>query len=125
MNIFDLIKLLFFKANKDNYEISTETLQQFSPYMLNRWFSFYGKPQAVFVNEILNKYASLFEDKYEQFIFFKNISITVPPRMIKYVKKRREDPKEENITLQIFARNNNLSLREVKSYVALFDKKDN
>lgn len=125
MNIFDLIKLLFFKAKKDNYEISTETLQQFSPYMLNRWFSFYGKPQAVFANEILNKYTSLFEDKYEQFIFYKNISISVPPRMIKYVKKRREDHKEDNSKLQIFARNNNLSLREVKSYVALFNSKDN
>ena len=91
MSIFDLIKLLFFNVKRVNDDTSAEQLQQFSPFMLNRWFSFYGKPQAIFTNEVLNKYGIIFEDKYDQFNFYKNISVRVTPKMIKYVKKRREE----------------------------------
>ena len=56
MNFFDLLRKLVFSKKTNAEDLDYEGLQAFVPYMLNRWISFYDKPQAVFVSkEIFSK----------------------------------------------------------------------
>jgi hypothetical protein len=120
MTIFDFLRDLCF-TKKSTTEITQEDLQQFQPFMINRWFTFYGKPQSIFVNETLNKYSTLFDDKYDLYKFYRNIIPKVPSKMIHYVKKKQKDKAKEDdeISLKIVSQNNNISTRELKMYVAL------
>jgi hypothetical protein len=120
MTIFDFLRDLCF-TKKSTTEITQEDLQQFQPFMINRWFTFYGKPQSIFINETLNKYSMLFDDKYDLYKFYRNIIPKVPSKMIHYVKKKQKDKAKEadEISLKIVSQNNNISTRELKMYVAL------
>ena len=86
--------------------------------MVNRWLSFYDRSKAVFVNETLNKFCSLFEDKESLYELYNNLIPRSNFKKINYVKKLKEEKTEdENIT--VIARNNMLSKREVLMYVDL------
>ena len=90
MNFFDLLRKLIFSKKTVAEDLDSEGLQQFVPYMLNRWVSFYDKPQAVFVNETFNKFAGLFDDKNEQYKLYYHLLPTSKYKKIEYVKKKKE-----------------------------------
>ena len=63
----------FFVKNKNSEDLNNDSLTQFTPYMVNRWLSFYDKNKTIFVNETLNKFCSLFEDKNEMYKLYNEL----------------------------------------------------
>ena len=116
MTFFDILRILFFFTSK-KVEVDQASLQLFQPYMVNRWLSFYDKTKAIFVNETLNKFTELFDNKEDSFKLYDNLIPKSKFKKIEYVKKQKE--KEADQETAIFAKNNMLSQRELSMYVAL------
>lgn len=115
--MFASINRLMYK----NTEVTSDTINEFSPYMTNRWISFYDTQQAVMINEVFNKHAPIFEDKYDQFKFYDALIPKLRYKKMQYVKKPKElkeKDKEENL-IQHIARSNEISTREVREYIDL------
>lgn len=118
MTFFEILKALFFVKSKNNEEVNSDSLAQFSPFMVNRWLSFYDNSKTIFVNETLNKFHSLFEDKNETYKFYNNLIPQCRFKKINYVKKNKEKV-EEDSTIAVIAKNNMLSIREIQTYIDL------
>ena len=116
MTFFDILRTLFFFTSK-KVEIDQADLQLFQPYMVNRWLSFYDRTKAVFVNETLNKFTDLFDNKEDSFKLYDNLIPRSKFKKIEYVKKQKEMEVEQEFIM--FAKNNMVSLRELNMYVAL------
>jgi hypothetical protein len=122
MNFFDILRsLLFYSRNLQYKDLDYEGLQSFVPYMMNRWLSFSDKNKAVFTNETLNKFSTLFDDKSETYKFYFNLIPRSNYKKISYVKKKKEDKEKvkEDESIKIIACNNFISIREVKMYLDL------
>lgn len=123
MNFFDLLRKVVFFGKKDSAgEINNEELQQFVPYMMNRWMSFYDKNKAVFVNETFNRFTGLFDDKRESYMLYYNLAPKSKFKKIEYVKKQKEKKEKEDVSIAIIAKNNYISQREVNLYMDLFEQ---
>jgi hypothetical protein len=85
--------------------------------MINRWLSFYDRSKAVFVNETLNRYSYLFDDKNEMFKLYYNLIPESRFKKIAYIKKKKEEKEKEDNSIDIIAKNNHISTREVKMYM--------
>lgn len=118
MTFFEILKALFFAKSKNSEEVNSDSLVQFSPFMVNRWLSFYDNNKTIFVNETLNKFHSLFEDKNETYKFYNNLIPQCRFKKINYIKKNKEKV-EEDSTISVIARNNMLSVREIQAYIDL------
>jgi hypothetical protein len=120
MNIFQIINFILFKRSNIT-DLDVESQSSFFPYLINRWISFYSKTHAIFVNETLNKFSSLFEDKNEMFKLYNNLTPKVKFKRIEYIKKNKKDEKakQDDDMMKLFARNNFLSKRELDMYVDL------
>ena len=117
MTFFDILRALLFTRKKEE-KLDTDSLQAFTPFMVNRWLSFYDRSKAVFVNETLNKFCGLFEDKENLYELYNNLIPRSSFKKINYVKKLKEE-KTEDEDIPIIAKNNMLSRREVLMYVDL------
>lgn len=117
MNFFDLLRKLIFSKKTIAEDLGSEDLQQFTPYMMNRWLSFYGASQAVFVNETLNRFTSLLDDKGEMYKLYYNLIPTCKYKKIEYVKKKKEKEEKQDTNIPIIARNQMISQREVNLYL--------
>jgi len=117
MTFFDILRVLFFVKKKEE-KLDADALQAFTPFMVNRWLSFYDRSKAVFVNETLNKFGGLFDDKESQYELYNNLIPRSSFKKINYVKKLKED-KTEDTDVAVIAKNNMLSKREVLMYVDL------
>jgi hypothetical protein len=117
MNFFDILRSLLF-AKKTAEDLCSEGLQQFTPYMLNRWISFYDNSKTIFINETFNKFASLFEDKNEMYKLYFNLIPQSKFKKINYIKKKKET-QDENPSVAVIAKNNMLSKREILQYIDL------
>lgn len=115
MNIFKLINSILFSKSKPD-PLDSEGQSSFSSFMLNRWISFYDKSQSVVINETFNKFGSLFEDKDEMYKLYCNLMPKRRFKKINYIKKQAK--KEDEVSLE-FAKNHQLSKRELMIYVAL------
>jgi hypothetical protein len=121
MNIFDLIRFLFFKVKNSPKEVTEEMSQCFMPYMINRWLSFYDRSQAVLVNETLNKFSNVLSDKSKMYMLYDNIIPRLSYKKITYVKKIKKDKENEIENIAMIASNKNISEREVKQYVEFYN----
>lgn len=123
MTFFDLLRKILFKSNSLSGE---DDISNFSTYMLNRWVSFYDRPKALFINETLNKYHSIFESINDLFDLYYNLIPASKTKKISYVKKAKTenngDDKQREKDYTIIARNNNISVREIKQYIDLYRK---
>lgn len=117
MTIFDIINLLLFSKRTDFEELDQESLNTFQPFLLNRWMSFYNKTQATFINETLNKYAGVFQDKTDTYRFYYNLIPRQKFSRIQYIKKQKNT--ETNNTPVLQARGVNISQREINLYIEL------
>ena len=115
---FDILRALLFSKKKED-RLDNDSLQAFTPYMVNRWLSFYDRSKVVFVNETLNKFCSLFEDKESLYDLYNNLIPRSSFKKINYIKKIKEE-KAEDENIVVIAKNNMLSKREVLIYVDLF-----
>lgn len=122
MTFFDMLRNLFFSRKDIHRNLDTESQTHFLPFLLNRWLSFYNKDQCILVNETINKYTSLFDDKNDLYRLYFNFLPVLRFKKIEYIKRRKEEKeKEEAINSTLIARNNNISKREVLLYIDLFD----
>jgi hypothetical protein len=121
MTFFDILRSLLFSKNKSNDDINNESLSQFTPYMVNRWLSFYDNKKVIFVNETLNKFCSLFEDKNQMYKFYNNLIPQSKFKKINYIKKNKEKKELEDNSISVIARNNMLSTREIQTYIDLLN----
>jgi hypothetical protein len=106
MNFFDILKSLLFDKKKEERP-DADTLQSFTPYMINRWLSFYDKTKAVFVNETLNKFSSIFDNKEDQYELYSNLIPRSKFKRISYTKKKKEVT-EEDENIGVLSKNNML-----------------
>jgi hypothetical protein len=117
MNFFDILRSLLF-AKKTAEDLCSEGLQQFTPYMVNRWISFYDNSKTIFINETFNKFASLFEDKNEMYKLYFNLIPQSKFKKINYIKKKKET-QDEDPSVAVIAKNSMLSKREILQYIDL------
>jgi len=116
MNFFQLQNKLFY-SNKDNAgELDLEGEQSFVPFLFNRWLSFYSKDTPQFVNETLNKFGAIFDDKQRQYRLYYNLIPRLKFKRIKYIKKVKREQEDES-DLYLIAKNKNISVRELKIYL--------
>ena len=118
MTFFEVLRSLLFSKNKSSEVLDSESLSHFTPYMINRWLSFYDTKKTVFVNETLNKFSTLFEDKNDAYKFYTNLIPLLKFKKINYIKKNKEK-KDEDTSIGIIAKNNMLSKREILTYIDL------
>lgn len=122
MTFFEILRCLLFSKNRNNEEVNNESLAQFTPFMVNRWLSFYDNSKTIFVNETLNRFTSLFEDKTDIYRFYNNLIPQFKFKKINYIKKNKEKKDEDN-SIAVIAKNNMLSVREIQSYIDLTNNK--
>tara|TARA_R110000772_G_scaffold22153_5_gene60168 strand:- start:5059 stop:5433 length:375 start_codon:yes stop_codon:yes gene_type:complete len=118
MNFFQIQNKLFYSKKDDAGFLDQEGESAFVPFLLNRWLSFYSKDTPHFVNETLNTYTGLFEDKQQLYRLYYNLIPRLKFKRIQYIKKVKKD-KEEEVDYALFAKSNNISIRELKQYVDL------
>lgn len=118
MNFFDILRSILF--NKPKIDVDT-SCEEFSPFMVNRWMSFYDQNRAIFVNETLNKYTGIFSDICDTYKLYVHIVPVLRFKKINYIKKKKEekDKRDQNLQKQqeIVARNMNISTREIEQYI--------
>jgi hypothetical protein len=111
--IFDFLQSLLFTKKK--IQLGEENLAGYSPYMINRWCSFYSTNLVSLINLSVNRYHQL--SKFEHYnllfclfskLFFKRIA---------YIKKKdlKKDNNDDLITL--LAKNLEISKREINLYI--------
>ena len=118
MNFFQIQNKLFYSKKDNAGFLDQEGESAFVPFLLNRWLSFYSKDTPHFVNETLNRYTGLFEDNQQLYRLYYNLIPRLKFKRIKYIKKVKKS-KEEEVDYAVFARSNNISIRELKQYVDL------
>ena len=118
MNFFQLQNKLFYSKKTNAEFLDSEGEQSFAPFMFNRWLSFYSKGMASITNETLNRFGSVFQDKQQQYRLYYYFIPRLKFKCISYNKKSKKEEVEED-NLDIIARNKNISVRELKSYMDL------
>lgn len=119
MTFFDILSYLFYKNKPKDRDLVEEDIQQFTPYMVNRWLSFYDKAQCVFVNETLNKFSTIEDNKSSIFKFYYELIPRLKFKRISYNKKIKEEKSDSDKQKDILmiAKNHNISSREVQLYM--------
>lgn len=128
MNFWQLLMALFFTKKVVVEDLDHDSLQQFTPFMMNRYLSFYNKNMAVYTNDTLNKFTGLFDDKIEMLKLYKHLIPKMHYKKIDYIKKKAKPTKEEKEDISskiLMARNNMISRREVEMYIALQEQLTN
>lgn len=120
MNFFQLQNKLFYSKKDDAGYLDAEGEEVFVPFLMNRWLSFYDENLAVFTNETLNKYCGIFEDKQRVYRYYFNLIPRLKFKRVKYIKKVKREKKEEDINLALVAKNNDMSVRELKQYIDFY-----
>ena len=120
MTLFDVLSDVMFLKRGDQFQ-TVENETEVAPYMLNRWISMYSPKCAVLVNETNNRLWSVFQNKRDWYRF----NLTLIPRnrfaKIEYIKKAAKEKSttksDDEQIYRILAKNLEISVREVKSYV--------
>lgn len=91
--MFETVNYLLFQKNKN--ELDNEILEGFVPYMVGRYLSFYDKNYVEYVNDTINTYGRVFDNKEDQFKFYDNIIPKLKRKKIDYIKKPKESSKKK------------------------------
>lgn len=78
--------LLFDKKS----EMTNELLEEFSPFMVSRYLSFYDENLLKYTNETLNKYSQIFDTDEERFRFFEHVIPKLKRKKIDYLSKKKK-----------------------------------
>lgn len=117
MTIFEIINQLLFNRKASCEELDHESLNNFQPFLINRWMSFYNKAQAAFVNETLNRYTMIFQDKADTYKLYFNLTPRQRYSRIQYIKKVKNTTTDSDSQLSRVSNNLNISQREVELYI--------
>ena len=119
MNFFQLQNKLFYSKKDNAGELDLEGEQSFVPFLFNRWLSFYNNDMCVFVNETINRFSTIFEDKQQTYKLYYNLIPRLKWKKITYIKKKKKEEGEEDFNL--IAKNKNISVRELKMYIKNYE----
>ncbi len=121
MNIFDhLHDIISDKTNKLSEDCELE--KEFSPFMTQRWLSFYSNGFAQLLNNSSNLLWRSFDNKQIWYKFFLGIIPKNRFRNIKYIKKDntiKTKTKPNDEVVSYLAERCELSQREIKQYLQL------
>jgi hypothetical protein len=113
--IFNYIDSVLFNKKKLNKINERET--QFNLYMLNRWCSMYSPDLAQIINQTSNQFKEVLSLKQDQYDFCFNMFPKSKKRKIEYIKKQKNDKKEEDVETKQLADCMELSQREIKQLI--------
>jgi hypothetical protein len=111
--------ILFYK--KGNQLSNVDNYNDFSPFLVNRWVSMYSPNMCNIVNDTMNRYHSLFDDKRQMYRLYLNLLPRVSSKYIRYIKKKKVDKDkvdtEEEERVSALAKGLELSKREINNYI--------
>lgn len=117
MAFFDVINDILFHKRGDKLD-NVDHYTDFSPFLVNRWCSMYSPNMCHIINQTMNRYHSLFEDKRLMYKLYLSIVPRVSQRFIRYIKKPKKDPvDEQEDDIPTIARGLELSKREINIYI--------
>ena len=119
MNFFQLQNKLFYSKKDKAEDLDAEGEQAFVPFLFNRWLSFYNNDMCVFVNETINRFSTIFDDKQQTYKLYYNLIPRLKWKKITYIKKKKKE--EEEVDLTAIAKNKNMSVRELKMYIENYE----
>ena len=97
---FKATNYLLFDQSKN--ELDNELLEEFSPWMTTKTFSFYDDGKFVdYINDTLNVYGNIFKTKEGNFKFFEKVIPKQKRKKITYIKKGKME-KPQNIPIPEF-----------------------
>jgi len=112
MTVFDYLKDIVVTKRGDL------SLQEYSPYMINRWLSFMNPQFSSLLNECNRQ--QLLEDKA---LHYKTVIALVPRRKhlprFSYIKKVQEKKTEEDKRIEAMAQSLEISKREIREMMGL------
>lgn len=83
-------------------EIDSETLEEFVPYMVTRYFSFYEDGKYLdYINSTINKYNGIFKTIEEEYKFYENVIPKLKKKRINYIKKNKKEKNKEELLKSI------------------------
>lgn len=91
--MFDSINNILFDKKSN---LTLDKVQDFTPYMVTRYFSFYDNAYVEYCNESLNKYADVFDTDEEKYKFFMEVVPKLKRRKIDYVRKVKDKKTAED-----------------------------
>lgn len=112
MTIFDYIKDITV------YKKGNLVLEEYIPFLINRWLSFISPQSCMGVNESVNMLGNLDRNThYKLLVKLFPKSKSVP--FIKYVKKIKEEATKETNNISLIAQNMEMSKREINQLLEL------
>jgi len=113
--IFDCINDVL-HTKRGNLLKNIDDESNLNQFMINRWCSMYSDTLTTIINSTVNRLGSIFETKQQYYKFVLSVLPRVSRKRIHYIKKNKEDKKEEIENLDLIAKTLELSQREIKSY---------
>jgi hypothetical protein len=114
--IFDFINDILFQKKGDKLD-DIESESQYNSYMINRWISMYSPQMAQLINLTSNKLYSAFPTKRHNYRFLVHFLPKTGFKRTNYIKKISKDKKDTDNSINILARNLELSEREIRYYI--------
>lgn len=113
---FDTVNYLLFEKRK---QLDNGLLEEFSPYVTMKSFSFYGGGiYCDYINDSLNRFQKLFEQREDLFRFYENIIPIQKRKRITYLKRKKEDKKEEPEPIPEFYSKREIDmLKDLSNYI--------
>ena len=114
---FDSLNNILFNKNTSEKRVQ-EDLEEFSPFMINRWGSMYDGNTCTLINATTNRFTSIFEDKMRIYKMFLYIIPRLGRKRINYIKKKKVELDEEDQELiDTLAHELELSKKEINMYI--------
>lgn len=111
MTIFDYIKDI------TTYKKGNLPLDEYIPFLINRWLSFISPQACAGINESVNMLGNTSKEQHYKLLL--KLFPKTKVQFIKYVKKIKEEKNKEDDRLAIWASNMELSKRETKLLLEL------
>jgi hypothetical protein len=111
VTIFDYIKDI------TTYKKGNLPLNEYIPYLINRWLSFVAPSICSAVNESVNSLGNIDKDQHYKLLLKLYPKSKVP--FIQYVKKIKEEKTSKEDKINLLANNMEMSKREIKQLLEI------
>lgn len=119
MTFFDMVNDILFHKRGDKLS-NVDHDQHLIPFLINRWISMYNGNMCRYINDTMNRYPGLFQDKRDIYRSYIHMIPRMKQRFIKYIKKNKKDSEqddEQSDNVSLLARELELSEREINMYI--------
>lgn len=111
MTIFDYIKDI------TTYKKGNLILEEYIPFLINRWLSFVSPNASLGINESVNTLGNI--DKEQHYRLLISLFPKMKPPFIQYIKKVKQEKSKEDDNTALLASNMEISQRETKQLLEL------